>query len=309
MRFRSYIQNPPPRTCFAQNKYRDNWSLEARTPPHIKNFFNQVERLPDVRLTGFRQPVGDTPVYYDSQSSAGYYKMYFAETNGATPLPAYSAGRVDTFHQLLLPWTFFNWLNITPNVGGRMTYYTAEAGLGGTNTEAWRAVLNTGVGASFKASQLWAGARNSFWDVDGLRHIFEPSVNYVFVPKPSQAPSQLPQFDSALPSLGLLPVGFPDYNNLDSIDSQNVVRLGVHNGLQTKRDGQIDTLVDWNLTMEKEFLPNTIARFSYVGNHGDHLEQYWSYNDNPTAYVWYVRNGVRTPTGEFSGVGMRPYDQ
>ena len=251
-----YLQNPQPNTFFEQNQYGDNWSLDALTTPQLNNFFNQVERLPDVRLTGFRQPVGDSPVYYDSQSSAGYYKMYFAETNGATPPPAYSAGRVDTFHQLLLPWTFFNWLNITPNVGGRMTYYTAEAGLGGTNTEAWRAVLNTGVGASFKASQLWAGARNSFWDVDGLRHIFEPSVNYVFVPKPSQAPSQLPQFDSALPSLGLLPVGFPDYNNLDSIDSQNVVRLGVHNGLQTKRDGQIDTLVDWNLTMDWRINPS-----------------------------------------------------
>ena len=49
------------------------------------------------------------------------------------PFPNYSAARADTYHQLLLPWTFFNWLNVTPRVGGRFTYYSAETGPGGTN--------------------------------------------------------------------------------------------------------------------------------------------------------------------------------
>jgi LPS-assembly protein len=250
-----YLQNPQPNTFFEQNKYWSNWSLDALTTPQLNDFFNQVERLPDVRLTGLRQQVLDTPVYYDSQSSAGYYKMYFANTNGFAP-PDYSAGRLDTFHQLLLPWTVFNFLNITPHVGGRMTYYTSETGPGGTNSETGRAVLNTGISASFKASQLWPSVKSRFWDVDGLRHIIEPSVNYVFVPSPSQAPSQLPQFDSALPSLGLLPVQFPDYNNIDSIDSENVVRLGLHNSVQTKREGQIDNLVDWNLAIDWRINPS-----------------------------------------------------
>lgn len=249
-----YLNNPQPNTFFEQNKYWENWSLDALTTPELNNFFDQVERLPDVRLTGLRQQVLDTPVYYDSQSSAGYYKMFFADTNGPAP-PAYAAGRVDTFHQLLVPWVFFNWLNITPNAGGRLTYYTAEAGPGGTNTEAWRAVFNTGVGASFKASQVWPGVKSSFWNVDGLRHVVEPSVNYVFVPSPSRTPAQLPQFDSALPSLVLLPVQFPDYNNLDSIDSENVIRFGLHNTLQTKRAGQIDNLLDWNLALDWRLNP------------------------------------------------------
>ncbi len=91
--------------------------------------------------------------------------------------------------------------------------------------------------------------------VDGLRHIIEPSVNYVYVPNPSTAPAQLPQFDSALPSLLLLPVEFPDYNNIDSVDSENVIRLGVRNTLQTKRDGQLDNLLDWNLVIDWRLNP------------------------------------------------------
>ena len=251
----AYAENPQPNTFFEANKYWDNWSLDTLVTPELNNFFNQIERLPDVKLTGFRQQVLDTPVYYDSESSAGYYKAFFAQTNNVTQLPSYSAGRMDTYHQLLVPWTFFNWLNVTPRVGGRFTYYTSESGPGGTNSEASRAVFNTGIGASAKASQLWTDATNSLLEMDGLRHIIEPSVNYVYVPNPSVAPAQLPQFDSAMPSLVLLPIEFPDYNNIDSIDSENVVRLGLRNTLQTKRDGQLDRLLDWNLTIDWRLNP------------------------------------------------------
>jgi LPS-assembly protein len=253
---RDYAENPQPITFIEANKYWNNWSLDALTTPELNNFFDQIERLPDVRLTGFRQQVLDTPVYYDSESSAGYYKAFFAETNGVPPQPYYAAARADTYHQVLVPWTFFNWLNVAPRVGGRFTYYGTESGPGGTNAVAYRTVFNTGVGASAKASQLWTGATNSLLQVDGLRHIFEPSVNYVYVPKPSVAPAQLPQFDSALPSLMLLPVEFPDYNNIDSVDSENVVRLGMRNTLQTKRNGQLDRLLDWNLVVDWRINPS-----------------------------------------------------
>jgi LPS-assembly protein len=251
-----YGQNPQPNSFVEAQKYSDNWSLDALTTPEVNNFFDQIERLPDVKLTGYRQQILNTPVYYDSESSIGYYKAFFAQTNGVTPYPTYSAARADTYHQITLPWTFFNWLNVTPRVGGRYTYYGEETGPGGTNAVANRTVLNTGVSASFKLSQLWEGATNSLLQVDGLRHIIEPSANYVYVPNPSTPPSELPQFDSALPSLLLLPVDFPDYNNIDSVDSENVIRLGLRNTLQTKRDGQLDNLVNWNVTIDWRLNPS-----------------------------------------------------
>ena len=63
-------------------------------------------------------------------------------------------------------------------------------------------------------------------------------------------PAQLPQFDTALPSLQLLPVELSDNNNLDSIDGENVIRFGLRNTLQTLRDGQLDNLLDWNLLLD-----------------------------------------------------------
>ena len=256
-----YTANPQPNTFVEVNKYSDNWSLDALTTPRVNDFFDQVERLPDVKLTGWRQQIFDTPVYYESESSAGYYRRMLAATNSLFagtngPNYDYSAARADTFQQLLLPYTFFGWLNVTPRAGGRFTYYGDEAGTGGTNKETYRKIFNTGVDVSFKFSRLWTGATNSLLDMDGLRHIVEPSASYAYVPRPSTLPPQLPQFDSLLPSPLLLPIQLPDYNDIDSIDSENVIRFGLRNTLQTMRSDGLENLLDWNVMLDWRLRPN-----------------------------------------------------
>ena len=251
----AYRDNPQPYSFVEINPYWENWSLDGETTPRVNTFFDEAARLPDVRLTGFRQQVGNTPFYYDSQSSVGYYRNYLAETNPGLDQLQYSAGRADTYHQILLPWTFFNWLNVAPRAGGRLTYYTSETGPQATNNETSRTVFNTGIATSFKSSRLWSDATNACLQVDGLRHVIEPSIDYVYVPAPSATPNQLPQFDSDQPSLLLLPLDFPDYNNIDSVDSQNVLRFGLRNTLETKRDGQIEELLNWNLMLDWRLTP------------------------------------------------------
>jgi lipopolysaccharide assembly outer membrane protein LptD (OstA) len=245
-----YRRDPQPDSFFDVNKVFQNFSVDAFVQPQVNNFLETVERLPDIKLTGYRQQVGATPVYYESESSAGYYRRAFAEdagTNGAPPGLNYEAARADTYHQLLLPETFFGWLNVTPRVGGRFTYYSEASGPGATTDEQYRGVFNTGAEVSFKASKLWPGVENKLFEVDGLRHIIEPSANYVYVPRPSVTPDQLPQFDYELPSLRQLPIDFPDYNAIDSVDSQNTIRWGLRNKLQTKRDGQVSNLLNWDV--------------------------------------------------------------
>ena len=119
-----------------------------------------------------------------------------------------------------------------------------------------RGVLTTGMRTSFKASQLWVGVTNSFWDLDGLRHIIEPSINYVYVPSPNVAPSQLPQFDYEVPGSRLLPIEYPDYNAIDAIDTQNVLRLSLRNRLQTKRKDGIENLVNWSIYTDWRLNPS-----------------------------------------------------
>ena len=184
------------------NQFWQNWSLDALAQPRINPFWETVERLPDVRLTGFRQQIGNSPFYYESESSLGYFRRLYSNTGtninanifgigGMGGMADYTAARADTFHQITLPQTFFGWLNVTPRVGGRFTYYNDVEPIAASNlnTNISRGVFNTGAEVSFTMSRVWAGVENHFWDVDGLRHIFQPSVNYVYIPRPSALPS------------------------------------------------------------------------------------------------------------------------
>jgi Organic solvent tolerance protein OstA len=243
-----YRQNPQPSTFVEVNKFWKNFSLDLYVQPRVNDFLDTIERLPDLRLTGYRQQLWNTPLYYESESSAGYYRHLFAETNSFASTNNYEAARADTYHQIVMPETLFGWLNIIPRVGGRFTYYSDATGPGARTDEVTRGVFNTGAEINFKASRVWPEYKSSLLDADGLRHIIQPSVNYVFVPRPNyRGTNEIPQFDYELPSLRLLPIEFPDYNAIDSIDSQNVIRLGLNNKFQTKRDGQVVNLINWDL--------------------------------------------------------------
>lgn len=252
-----YRKNPQPDTFVELNKFWSNFSLNTLVQPRINDFYETVERLPDVRLTGFRQQLASTPLYYESESSLGYYRRLFPETNSAPTDINFEAARADTFQQIILPETLFGWLNVTPRVGGRFTYYSHATGPGATTDEEYRGVFNTGAEVSLKASRLWPEVESKVLELDGLRHIVEPSVNYVYIPEPNARPNELPQFDYQLTSLRMLPIEFPQYNSIDSIDSQNVVRLGLRNKLQTKREGKVEDVIYWEAFNDWRLDPRT----------------------------------------------------
>ncbi len=251
-----YRQNPQPSTFVEVNKFWKNFSLDLYVQPRVNDFLDTIERLPDLRLTGFRQQLWNTPFYYESESSAGYYRHLFAETNSFSSTNNYEAARADSYHQIVMPETLFGWLNIIPRVGGRFTYYSDATGPGSRTDQVNRGVFNTGAEVNFKASRVWPEYRSSLFDADGLRHIIQPSINYAFVPTPNaRGTNEIPQFDYELPSLRLLPIDFPDFNDIDSINSGNVFRLGLNNKFQTKRNGEVVNLVNWDLYTDWRLQP------------------------------------------------------
>jgi LPS-assembly protein len=290
-----YVTNVEPITFAEGTQIWPNYTLDAMVQPRVVDFFETVERLPDVKLTGLPQEVGDTPLYYQSESSAGYFERAFSTTNQSlyyltndtlnpfepgyrsTNLPPhdYSASRLDTFQQFRMPETLFGWLNVTPNVGGRLTYYGDVYGPAVHTNQQLRAVFNTGMDVSFKASQVFPNVQSSLLDVDGLRHIIEPEVDYVYVPAPTRSASQVPQFDYQSPSLRLLPIEFPDNNNIDSIGEMDVVRLMLRNKLQTKRDGNIQDLVNWAVYTDWSLTPQTNHPFSDLYSDLDFHPRNW----------------------------------
>ncbi len=274
-----YNKNVEPASFGEVSALGHNWVLDGMVQPRLVNFFETVERLPDLKLTGLRQQVGATPIYYESESSAGYYERAFSETNFGTN--NYSAGRADTFHQFSMPETFFGWLTVTPLVGGRATYYTDVAGTQIHTNQQARGVFNTGMDVSFKASRVYQDKESDLLDVHGLRHIIQPEIDYAYVPTTS---SHVPQFDYQLPALRLLPIEFPDYNSIDSIHNENVLRLMLRNKLQTKRRDGIEDLVNWAVYTDWNLNPGTNHGFVDLYSDLDFRPRSWITFNSSTRY-------------------------
>ena len=66
---------------------------------------------------------------------------------------------------------------------------------------------------------------------------------------------------------------------------------------------------EWNLVLEKQVSPTLVVRLTYDGKHGVHMDQLNEINPAPTTYAWETETGTVPPTGAYSGVATRPYDQ
>jgi LPS-assembly protein len=298
-----YNKNEEPASWAEVNALGRNWTLDGMAQPRLVNFFETVERLPDVKLTGLLQQVGHSPIYYESETSAGYYERAFSDTNVPVPyltyglLPSglgydvtentrggyanYTAGRADTFHQFSLPETFFGWLNVTPLIGGRGTYYSDVQGPQMQTNQQGRGIFNAGIDVAFKASRVYRDVENDFWDLHELRHIIQPEVDYAYIPFAS---SHVPLFDYEAPSLRLQPIDFPDYNSIDSIQSENVVRLMLRNRWQTKRRGGVEDFVNWAVYTDWNAQRGTNHNFSDLYNDLDFRPRPWIAFSSSTRY-------------------------
>jgi LPS-assembly protein len=266
-----FRHNGEPGSVIDLTKRGESYTLSTLIQPEFNVFFAEVERLPEVKLAVNRTKIGPTRLFYEGESSAGYYNTIPGHLIN-DPLFRGSGVRVDSFHQFVLPEVLFGWLSIVPRAGGRYTYYTRAPDTAQETNEIKRVVADLGAEASFKLSRTWRDVQNTRRHIDGLRHIVQPFADYQWVPTPNVRSNELFQFDTVrsltitnsetIPLGRYLPFDFPAYNEIDAIERQNMVRFGLRQRLQTQRDGQPWDLVeltgwtDWNVEQnggEKDF--------------------------------------------------------
>ncbi|WP_093287258.1 LPS-assembly protein LptD [Verrucomicrobium sp. GAS474] len=256
-----YITEDFYRNQFAGERMPDNtveftqWtpnfevSVLGRLQPN--RFFDGTERAPEVRLDLKPVSLFGSRVQYQGEASVVNFQQNFSNQtyyNAVRP-KNYSAYRWDTYHQFSLPQQFFGWLNSTPHVGFRGTAWSNDNnGLYTDHVQdsAQRAVVDAGEELSFKLSQTWNDANVPGLAVDGLRHVVEPYMNAEAI-LPTAGRDLVRGFDDRVANTWANPLGFPGWNSVDSIDRQVVLREGVRNKIQTKRDGKNWDLLDWDL--------------------------------------------------------------
>ncbi len=237
----------------------DNFVAALQLNVRLNDFYENVNRMPELTLKANRQELGDSGLYYESDNSAAYLERVFPD--GSTR-EDYDAFRIDSRHTVFYPTRHFGFLNVTPRAGYRGTYYsdtfkqeTVTNQVVNTDTNGvvtvedevvtvkrdtgadLRNVYELGAEVSFKAFRTWDDLV-VLEDGDGLRHVAEPFVRHTYVPEPNLLPENLPQFD-----------------RVDQVTDQHTLRLGMRNKFQTRRDGTpvdlVNALVFTDFRIEK----------------------------------------------------------
>lgn len=249
-----FYTDPEPAT-YADVSYQfDRAALDLTFRPQVNLWAPTVEQLPALQLTVPRQELWNN-FYYQGQSSVGWYDMQWGKFrtsranmglgNGVEPA-SYDAGRFDTVNFLYYPLNLKD-VNIIPRAGFRFTGYSNSSSIAISDQQlnqnlsveapeqnstanvvnynnkggaAGRVIPEFGLNLNTKASRSWDNVKNAFWDMNGLRHVTQPYVDYTYLTPLGTDRKYIYYFD-----------------DIDRIDTQNFTRVGIDNRLQTRRGG------------------------------------------------------------------------
>ncbi len=256
-----FRSDPNPDNVVILTKWDENYTANLLARENLnEDHFDGTERLPELSLEGKRAPIFKGPIFWENLASAGFLKRNFAADS---LLQDYDTFRSDIFEQFSMPHTFGNWLSFVPRIGGRLTYY-GDTGFSSTQLingvsqqvmkpggATLRPDFNAGFETSFKFSREFDTVQSRLLGLEKLRHVVQPYLNYSYNYS-GKDPSHILQFDRLNPSTELAPIDFPQFNSVDTLDTWNILRLGVRNRLQTQRNNatlnwlELDTFVDVN---------------------------------------------------------------
>ena len=140
--------------------------------------------------------------------------------------------RIYSYHELVYPKTFSNFLNVAPKVGAGVVNYSSVDGPDPDTST--RALFHAGFDVSFKSSKFYEDAKIPGLGVDGLLHVVQPYLSYSFLASDDLGTS-FGRIDRLSPSTVLRPINVPQFTAIDDLNSWNIVRLGVENRLLTRR--------------------------------------------------------------------------
>jgi len=201
------------------------WYQDLTTPRPV-----ELQRLPDVRLRGIRQPVPFlAPLLYELESSF----VNFVRQVGPEGL------RVDVHPRLSLPLPIAGVVTVTPFLGGRLTYYdqratgerlTRDGGFTveeSVHEDRLRRLMEAGFQAESRASRVYD--LDGFAGLSAAQHLIEPLTTFNFVRGIDM--KAYPHYEPAVSRIGLLRTLDP---NIDQLGKVFAVEYSLINRLTVK---------------------------------------------------------------------------
>lgn len=319
-----FRDDPQPDNLVNIVKRHDRGELSILGRFRANDFYPTDTRLPEISLDMVRQPIFDTGFFYAGNTSFGILKEELGDDDElrlrrqvkslderlADPVLAADldpAGvrttlddlrsrlieaeftRFHTYHEILYPKTLGGVFSVTPRAGVGFTNYSSVSGTPDP-LDSSRVIFAAGLDTSFKFSRTYDDIVNPALGIDGIRHIVQPYINYSYV-SADDLGDRFKGIDRLVLSTRPRPLDVTNYTAIDSLRDWNIVRFGVYNRFQTRRNNgtynwltantYIDTFLDdpefdrdvSNLYQDIEWNPLPWVRLNFgaqVPTGGDH---------------------------------------
>jgi len=207
-----FEREPQPKTYVSVIHARPAYIASILAEKRVNKFFTETERLPDAELNIKNQRVIEgLPFFYKGAIGAANLDNEVASSTQVN-----NVMRADTYNQLSIPLRLVDFLSVDPYVATRQSFYTRELD---TDKSRFRGALYSGVDLSANFYRIYDYKTNFLnLDINGVRHIFTPNVNYYYIQKPTLQPGRLFEFD-----------------DIDSLDQKKGIGFALENKLQTRR--------------------------------------------------------------------------
>ena len=270
-----FRDDPQPDNIVSLIKHHDRGELSLAARFRANDFYTTDTRSPELALDMVRQPIFDSGLFYSGTTSFAVLQEQMGRDDkirledrvqslndrmadpilAATLDPAETKLNLDdlrarlveaefnrfhTYHELLFPKTISGVFSVTPRAGVGYTNYSSISGTE-PPLNTGRVLAALGLDTSAKFSKVYDDVNIPSLGVDGIRHVVQPYMNYSFVSADSQG-EQFRGIDRLALSTRPRPLDVANYTAIDSLRDWNVVRLGVYNRFQTKRN---NTTMNW----------------------------------------------------------------
>jgi lipopolysaccharide export system protein LptA len=242
----------------------ENTMFTAQTGRQINNFQNVLEE-DSVTYHVIGEPIGDTPLLWTTHTGVAEMRMRFDHATGL-PTPEW-VDRLDTAHEVSSPFSL-GCIRAEPFVWEDLTGYSEEAD---NESPSLRVASAYGLRAASNFYRTYE-AQSSLFEVDRLRHIITPAVEYANLYYVNRDPSHYVQNDE-----------------IDALDESHFVTFGLLNRLQTYRETDTGRKAVDLLTADVKYHVR-ISGNSIVSVRGDSLS---------------ANQGISPYTGDFIQASLR----
>lgn len=268
-----FSDNQRPDTFIEGSYAGDNYILSAFGRFSPNDFQLIQERLPEVRYDLLPVPVFQTGAYHRLSASYAILKEDFDRIEPLITQDSES-NRFDLSYRIQRPFTLSDWLTFSPLAGARLTHYSDQAidpALGTLNSDDFtREIYELGFDLEGSLYSVYE-TRNRTWQIDGLRHVVRPVMNYRYYSDPD-AINEIAEIDREAFDLNRPILDLSDLRNVDSISGRHLTRLGVENLFQTRAENYGSrTLAALNFYQDILFEKDT----RYDGSDEDTLNATW----------------------------------